>query len=127
MRTLGCFLLLTGALALGAGPALGKTKAFQTPSHKIRCAYMSTLGPGPWIRCDVLSLNDTAFRLDRTHKGKRIHVTDAAAGPHARVLRYGHSLKVGPFTCTSRRSGLTCKSRVSRHGFKLSKQRQKRF
>jgi hypothetical protein len=127
MRTFVIATAVVAALAAGATPAVAKTRSFQTPSHNIRCAYFSTQGPGPWIRCDVLSLNDTAFRLDRTHKGKRIHVTDAAAGPHARVLRYGHSLKVGPFTCTSRRSGLTCKSRVSRHGFKLSKQRQKRF
>jgi hypothetical protein len=127
MRTLSCFLLLTGALALGAGPALGKTKTFQTPSHKIRCAYMSTLGPGPWIRCDVLWLNDTAYRLDRTHKGKRIHVTDAVAGPHVKVVRYGTSLRVGAFTCTSRTTGLTCKSRVSRHGFTVSKEHQRGF
>jgi hypothetical protein len=110
-----------------SGTALARTKSFQTPSHNIRCLYMSTQGPGPWIRCDMFSLNDTAFRIDRRHRGLRIHVTDTVAEPGAKVLRYGRSLRVGPFTCTSRLSGLTCKSRPSGHGFKLSKQRQKRF
>src|SRR3954449_12328569 len=117
MRTFVIAAAVDAALAAGATPAVAKTRSFQTPSHNIRCAYFSTQGPGPWIRCDVLSLNDTAFRVDRRHKGKRIHVTDAAAGPHAPVLRYGRSLEVGPFKCKSRTSGLTCKSRSSGHGF----------
>jgi hypothetical protein len=121
-----------GVLALAvcmsaSGTALARSKAFQTPSHNIRCLYMSTQGPGPWIRCDMFSLNDTAFRIDRRHKGRRIHVTDTVAEPGAKVLRYGKSLRLGPFTCKSRPSGLTCKSRPSGHGFKLSRQRQTRF
>jgi hypothetical protein len=75
----------------------------------------------------VLSLNDVGFRVDRKHHGKRIHITDSVVNRRAKVLRYGKSLDLGPFTCTSRSSGLTCKSRSSGHGFTLSKQRQKRF
>jgi hypothetical protein len=113
--------------AVSATPALARSKSFRTPSRNIYCLYMSTQGPGPWIRCDVRSLNDVAFRVDRTHKGRKIRITDSVFSPRAKVLRYGRSLNVGPFTCTSRTSGLTCRSRVSGHGFKISRQRQKRF
>ena len=44
-----------------------------------------------------------------------------------RVLRYGQTLKVGYFRCTSRVAGLTCLSRHSGHGFFLSNQRQRTF
>jgi Family of unknown function (DUF6636) len=120
-------LILATALLIAAPPASARSKHFQTPSHNIRCLYLSSQGPGPWIRCDVLSLNDTAYRIDRRHRGRRIHVTDTVAVPGANVLGYGKSLRVGPFTCTSRPSGLTCKSRSSGHGFKVSRERQTRF
>jgi uncharacterized protein DUF6636 len=126
-RVLLAAVAATTVLIVGAAPASARSKSFRTPSKNIYCLYLSTQGPGPWIRCDVLSLNDTAFRLDRRHKGKRIHVTDSVFNRRAKVLRYGRLLRVGPFGCRSRRSGLTCKSRVSGHGFKISRQRQKRF
>lgn len=109
------------ALALAAvTPASAATRRFQTPSRNIVCLYFA----GPRLRCDVRSLNDTAFTLDRRHRGRRVHVTDAVpAGP---VLRYGRSLTLGPFNCSSRRSGLTCRS-SSRHGFFLSRARQRVF
>ena len=112
-------------LALLTLPAAASARSFHTPSRNIACLYRATGGPGPHLRCDVHSLNDTAFRLDRTHKGKRVHVTDAV--PAGRVLPYSRSLRLGPFTCTSRRTGLTCRSRPSKHGFFLSRARQRVF
>jgi len=44
-----------------------------------------------------------------------------------RVLRYGQTLRVGFFRCTSRVGGLTCLSRRSGHGFFLSNERQRTF
>jgi hypothetical protein len=44
-----------------------------------------------------------------------------------RVLRYGQTLRVGFYRCTSRATGLTCISRRSGHGFVLSNTRQRRF
>jgi uncharacterized protein DUF6636 len=118
-------LVLTGLAA--AAPATAKSRHFQTPSHKIACLYDSKGGPGPHIRCDALFLNDVAFFLDRSHKGKRRHATDTVADPNAKVLAYGKSLELGPFSCASRRTFLKCKSRESGHGFKLSRQSQKVF
>jgi uncharacterized protein DUF6636 len=115
-------------LALAPAPsALARSRHFQTPSHKIACLYQSKGGPGPYIRCDALFLNDVGFFLDRTHKGKRRKVTDTVADPNAKVLAYGHSVELGPFSCASRRSGLKCKSRTSGHGFKISRQRRTVF
>ena len=114
------------ALALPAG-ATARFTRFQSPSGNIACAYFKHGGPGPFIRCDVLSLNDAGFFLRRHGKAKRHHVTDTVADPNARVLRYGHKRRFGRYTCKSRRSGLTCKNRRNGHGFKLSREKQKVF
>jgi hypothetical protein len=126
-RSLVTCLIAALALGLFAVPALARTKSFKTPSRNIYCLYMSTQGPGPWLRCDVLSLNDTGFTVDKRHKARKIHITDSVVNTRAKTLGYGKTLRVGPFTCASRSSGLKCTSRSSGHGFKLSKQRQKRF
>ncbi len=116
------------ALVATPGQAGAATSTFQTPSHNIVCLYSSSGGPGPFIRCDVLSLNDVGFFLQRRGKARRRHVTDVAADTtRARVLRYGKSLRRGPFRCRSRRSGLTCRSVVSNRGFKLSRESQRLF
>jgi len=117
-------LLGLGALVLlgAAPPAEARRQAFHTPSGNISCLYRSG---GPLLRCDVHSLNDTAFTLDRRHRGRRIHVTDAV--PAGRVLAYGASLRLGPFRCRSRTTGLTCRSRPSGHGFALSRASQRVF
>ena len=113
-------LAILAGLASLAVPATAGARSFQTPSRNIVCLYFK----GPQLRCDVRSLNDTAFTLDRRHRAKRVHVTDAVpAGP---VLAYGRSLRLGPFTCRSRRAGLTCRSSSS-HGFFLSRARQRVF
>ena len=106
-------------------PAMGASRTFQTPSKKIACRYDSS--PSPRLRCDALFLNDVAFHLTRTGKGKRRTATDTIANPKARVLAYGKSLELGPFTCASRRSELKCKTRSNGHGFGISRERQRLF
>ena len=86
-------LMLLGA----AAPADARQRSFHTPSGNIACLYRSG---GPFLRCDVHSLNDTAFTLDRRHRGKRVHVTDAV--PAGKVLSYGATITLGPFRCRSR-------------------------
>lgn len=117
--------LVLVAAGLAASPAMGKSRVFQTPSKKIACRYDSS--PSPRIRCDALFLNDVAFHLARTGKGKRRTATDTIAQPRAGVLAYGRSIELGPFTCASRRSALKCKSRSNGHGFAISRARQRVF
>jgi hypothetical protein len=121
-RAIGPLVAVAVLCAATAATAEARTRSFHTPSGNIACLYRSG---GSVLRCDVHSLNDTAFTLDRRHRGKRVHVTDAV--PAGRVLAYGRSVRLGPFRCTSRNTGLTCHSRPSGHGFALSRERQRVF
>jgi hypothetical protein len=47
--------------------------------------------------------------------------------PDAKVLAYGRSTRFGALRCTSRRSGITCRSTRSGHGFTVSVDRQRVF
>lgn len=94
---------------------------FRTPSKRIACLMLTTS-----VRCDTFFLNDVGFRLTAHGPGKRIHVTDTVALVHEPTLAYGKSAKLGPFTCTSRSAGLTCKNRAG-HGFFVSVQSQRVF
>ena len=107
--------------------AQAEFKRFQTPSGQIMCAYFDVADDGPQIRCDLLFLNDRAAVVMRSGKGRIVKVTDAVGDPRSRRLAYGTSARFGIYTCTSRRSGLTCRNRSSRHGFTVSRQSRKVF
>ncbi|NHC14683.1 DUF6636 domain-containing protein [Motilibacter deserti] len=128
------------ALALPAPAAHADDMVwFQTPSRNIQCAVYSADG---WqLRCDMLETTNTpprrprscdfdyghAFGLTATGKGRYLCVSDFVGDPErARTVKYGRSIRVGPFTCSSRESGLTCSNRRA-HGFSLSKARQRVF
>jgi hypothetical protein len=103
---------------------------FTTPSLNIGC-----IGTKTRLRCDIVRTSvkpppkpltcefdwGNAFQLLPRFAAHRLCVSDSAMGAR-RVLGYGKSLRIGPFLCTSRRSGLTCTSRT-RHGFFLSRAR----
>jgi hypothetical protein len=61
----------------------------------------------------------------------QVAVVDVSTRPFGsspmRVLRYGQTLRVGFFRCTSRIAGLTFLSRPSGHGFFLSNKQQRTF
>lgn len=128
------FCLLAGF----AASALGSV--FASPSRNIGCV---TVGGGE-VRCDILRTSATppprpasceldwgqAYGLTQRGRGRGLCVGDTALpgpGQKVRIVKYGHSVKVGPrITCTSRRSGFTCANRNG-HGFLLSKQRIRVF
>ena len=117
-------LVATAALAV---PAVAMAdRHFQTPSHKIMCGEFPSGGPGAFLRCDLLFLNDRAAYLRRTGRGRLDHVTDAVGVPGAAELPYGTTRRFGPFTCNSRTTGLTCRNPAG-HGFSVSRQRQRVF
>lgn len=126
MRRLPSLAVLAVAALLAAAPAMARERDFQTPSKRIRCAAFSSGGPGAFVRCDLSFLNDRAAILRSRGRGRIVTVTDAVASPGAPVLHYGDSLRFGPFRCTSRAAGLTCRSR-SGHGFFVSTQRRRTF
>jgi hypothetical protein len=126
------------AVVPAAGPAKATSVAFQTPSHGIACVY-ATFDGKPSLRCDVADVADpprkptsceldygSAFGLEATGKAQRLCAGDTVLDPKAKVLAYGRSRHLGPFTCTSRRTGLRCATHAG-HGFELARTRQKLF
>jgi hypothetical protein len=111
-----------GALLALAVPAAAKDVVFTTPSKKIACRVYDE-GTGLVIRCDLFFLNDRAVRMTRRGRAHLIHVTDTIGDPKAQVLGYGRTKRAGPFTCTSRRTGLSCHNRNG-HGFTVSREHQ---
>ena len=126
MRRLPLAAAVLAALLVAAPSALARERDFQTPSKRIRCAAFSSGGPGVFVRCDLLFLNDRAALLRARGRGRIVRVTDAVASPAAPVLAYGHTLRFGPFRCTSRTTGLTCRNR-HHHGFFVSRERRRVF
>jgi hypothetical protein len=127
-------LLTFAALAL-TGSSGGLGVDFTTPSRNIGCAGDST-----FVRCDIRRTRakpppkprscrfdwGNAFELRQRGRARRLCYSDTVLGSR-RVLAYGKSMKLGPrITCTSRRSGLTCRNRDG-HGFFLSRARVRLF
>jgi hypothetical protein len=119
---------------VATGPALAVT-LFQSPSRNIGCA----IGNGG-VRCDIGERSwrpppkpswcpvDWGFGLSvaRRGRGRFICAGDTVRGM-GRRLAYGRSIRRGRFECTSRTNGMRCINRRNGHGFKLSRERARRF
>ena len=121
-----------------ASPADAAFDAFRTPSGNIGCVYST--GP-TYLRCDIRSrLKPKPSRpkgcvdlewgdslsLARTGRAGIVCHGDTAILPGSKILGYGKTWKHGPFTCTSRMTGLTC-TNAAGHGFFLSRESWRRF
>jgi hypothetical protein len=128
------------AFVLGAGVATAQPTrfvAFRTPSGNIGCIYSD--GPN-YLRCDLRSgLNPRprqpagcqeaygdSVSMNGTGRSHLVCHGDTALEPSARVVYYGNSIRVGPFTCKSRTTGLTC-TNASGHGWFLSRESYRLF
>ena len=121
----------------GAGAATASIATFKTPSGNIGCLYDSSPA---YLRCDIGSglrpvparpkgcELDWGFSLNmgRTGRARVTCAGDTALDPRAKVLRYGTSWRRGPFRCTSRTAGLTCRNAAG-HGWFMSRQSWRRF
>jgi len=145
-------LLLALALPLTASAGTTSFQFFQTPSHNIGCAYSTS---PQHLRCDIRTglkppppkpkgcQNDWTFGYQLSGRGParwgagffigergRASVVCASGAinfPPQTTLRYGQTWrKLGGFSCTSRKSGLTCRNKNG-HGFFLSKEPSRRF
>jgi Family of unknown function (DUF6636) len=122
-----------------ASPAANRVPGFRSPSGNIRCLYVA--GPPAMMLCTIdrsayakklqdqcmapggAGLDWHGFTLRATKKG-----TPVCSGgilyngtPSYVTLRYGKTWRHGSFTCVSRRSGVTCRSRAG-HGLSVSRQ-----
>jgi hypothetical protein len=137
IRLMIALCLLAGAMLPNAAMA-DDYLAFHSPSGNIQCAIMT--GDYAQARCDMSALSPTyrqapancefdwgsSFAVDAGGSGYLACVSDSVADPGGVELDYGKSISLGPFTCTSEKSGMEC-SNLGGHGFKLSKAEQKLF
>lgn len=134
---LGCAAALCAAALLpAAATAAGGFQTFTTPSGNIGCAM-----DRQFARCDVWRHSWKAppkprgCRLDwgqgmyvfTKGRGRFVCAGDTTINPRAAVLGYGRSRRAGRFTCTSRRSGMTCSHSGSGHGFTVSRTSYRAF
>jgi hypothetical protein len=124
MRRLALAVVVLLAFPAGASAAF---RQFRSPTGKIGCAFESGDGLPRQVRCEWAGSNDRAFVLRQRGRTRVVKITDSVRDPHARVLHYGHSRRFGRIKCTSRRTGMTCRSLRSGHGFTVSVQHQRRF
>jgi hypothetical protein len=130
MRRFSVALVATAAgVAVTAMPASAEAalRTFRSPTGKLACMFYSDPDVPRQVRCEWKGGNDRAVVLRESGKGKRIKITDTVFDPAAKPLAYGKSTTFGRLKCTSRRTGITCRSLRSRHGFVVSVSKQRVF
>jgi hypothetical protein len=126
LRALFATAALAAALIAPAG-AHAAYRTFRSPTGKLGCAFYSDTGTPRQVRCDWRGSDDRAIVVGETGKGHFLKASDTVMDPKAKVLAYGHSTTFGKLRCTSRRTGITCKSTRSGHGFTVSADKQRVF
>lgn len=127
------------ALALCSSAAARVVPGFRSPTGNIKCYYdahgLTSRGFSPVVRC---GLDHAAYskRLQQrcragdwhgfslTPNGRPLLFCPAGGGgprPIYATLAYGKSWRRGPFTCTSRIAGVTCRNRTG-HGLYVSRE-----
>jgi hypothetical protein len=117
----------TAALALVPAAASASYRAFRSPTGKLGCAFYSDAQTPRTVRCDWFGSNDRALTLTERGRARRLRISDTVLDPKARALAYGHSTTFGRLKCTSRRTGITCRSARTGHGFVVSVEKQRVF
>ena len=107
---------------------------WKSPTGNIICMYMAPTNlaqPGKsFVRCDVLQTTrgrSRSAQLEPRGRASFFEASDAAGGTPQPALAYGRTISKGPFRCTSRVSGMTCRSVRSGHGFRVSRSAQTGF
>ncbi len=121
--------MVSSLLAMGAAAATAKAAYFQTPSRNIVCGIGSSAFAGYAVTCTVFSeANRRGQKIWalRSRGRARVFFSMSNAPVQVPVLRYGHTYRGSGIRCASRKVGLACTNR-SRHGFFLSRQRQRVF
>ncbi len=122
-----------------AGRSGAVVPGFRSPSGNIKCSYnpkgLGSAGFTPVLKCS-LDHADYGLRLQRRceagdwhgftmtpSRKPMIFCPGGASGdrPVYRTLAYGQRWQRGPFTCTSRVTGATCRNRTG-HGLFISRQ-----
>ncbi len=112
---------------------------FRSPTGNVSCLFV--LGDSAEVRCDLAQLNRSfttppkdcdlewgdSFSIAETDKrGALVCHGDTVADPSAEVLEYGSTLSHSGITCTSAKSGMTCRNAAG-HGFAVARKMQSVF
>lgn len=120
---------LIGGMALATAEAQAKVRWFHSPTGNIQCEVAGNGDVrGTYAYCQTFK-RAKSIRLRRSGAMRVCRgIGCLGNGPeNAFTLRYGRSVTVGPFRCTSLERGMRCKVIRSGHGFLISKQRIRRF
>ena len=104
-------------LAFTAAPAYAANPQFQTPSRNIGCEYQAESDDR--LYCVRLEPETSYIELYENGAYTGAYEGDAWFPSDAPVLNYGRSLIIGPYNCTSQKTGLTCER--GEHGFEASR------
>lgn len=123
----------TAAPPTTASAAPASVDAFQTPNGGIKCQLVSNLTPGTQsVRCTAIGSTARLpkrpatcdfdwedIAVSATGRSYTVCAGDSIEGTFP-VLAFGATWRRGVFTCTSAKSGVTCRN-PSRRGFRISK------
>ena len=130
---------MMAALAGGPTAAFADGYGFMTPSGNIYCN--GAIDGGGYISCTIVSRNGGPaapkpgscsgvwgheFDLDSTGPAKIVCGRTPQRVDYSDIADYGLTGEFGAITCTSERTGLTCRNQ-SGHGFFLSRAKQRVF
>jgi hypothetical protein len=128
----GLFAAGTGFLVLGAivgaGSASAKVRWFHSPSGNIQCQVSANDARGNSAYCQTFE-RPQSVTLRRSGKMDLCRgIKCLGNGPEdAFTLLYGHSVRVGPFRCTSLKRGIRCRLIARRTGFLINRNHVRRF
>ena len=101
---------------------------FHSPSGNIECEVAAADLRGTYAYCQTF-VRPRSVKLSATGRMRVCTGTGCLGnGPeNALTLRYGRSVRLGPFRCTSLLSGMRCMAVRTGHGFLISRESLKRF
>jgi hypothetical protein len=123
-RLIACAVFASAALS--AAVAQAATRNFQSPTGNIECEVSSLARLGAYCQTFKPAVSVTLHTNGRT----RICRGNGCIGngpDNMTTLRYGRSITVGPFRCTSTTRWMRCVVRRSGHGFTIAAQGIRRF
>jgi len=122
------FICAVAAQAASFAPTADGLINFQLPSGNIGCTYVPDGGTPVYtpedgraeLQCDRVEPSYMRVVMGSSGAAKKYaNVGDASCCGFSNVLDYGETWKMGPFSCTSATTGVTC-TRGS-HGLKMSR------